>query len=339
MHIYQDFTEAYKGLLIDVYNNPDYVCSPRGQKIKEKLGVKFVIKNPLSRLPFLKERNFAINYIIAEALWYLSGNDSTEWISKYSAFWNKISDDGKTANSAYGARIFQSHPRAGSQIQFIDNKVWVNINDNWNQWQFIIDELVNDLDSRRAVIHIRSPYDSRYAKLDVPCTLTLQFFVRDEKLHLVVSMRSSDTILGIANDLPAFTLFQELMALNLSEALGRKIEVGEYIHMSNSLHIYERNFELVERIINEQIIAPLEMPKMPSNPPIKYLMEIESKLQHIDHSSSLKSFVEKQCVFQDYWNDWIKILASFRASKLNDKTLQEYLIKSTSWQGYHYFNR
>jgi hypothetical protein len=68
-------------------------------------------------------------------------------------------------------------------------------------------------------------------------------------------------------------------------------------------------------------------------------MEIESKLQYIDHASSLKSFVENQCVFQDYWNDWIKILASFRASKLNDKTLQEYLIKSTSWQGYHYFNR
>ena len=108
---------------------------------------------------------------------------------------DKISDDGLTANSAYGARIFKK------------NKIIAN--ETLNQWEYVKNELMNDPDSRRAVVHIRVPQDSATAKLDVPCTLTLQFFIRDKKLHMIVNMRSSDIIFGLTYDVPAFTLFQE----------------------------------------------------------------------------------------------------------------------------------
>ena len=111
MKTYKDCTEAYVNLLDQVYSTPEYVCSPRGMKIKESLGVSFRIEDARNRLPYVPERKFSVGYVIAELLWYLSGENSTEWIANYSSFWRKISDDGQTANSAYGARIFRPHSR------------------------------------------------------------------------------------------------------------------------------------------------------------------------------------------------------------------------------------
>ena len=56
-------------------------------------------------------------------------------------------------------------------------------------------------------------------------------------------MRSSDVILGIAYDVPAFTLFQEILANELGVGLGT------YTHVSNSLHIYEKHFEMAEKML------------------------------------------------------------------------------------------
>lgn len=332
-HVYNNFTDAYYGLLQDVYDNPDFVSSPRGLKIKEKLGVRFEILNPRNRLPFITERNFSVSYVVAEALWYFAGLDSTEWISKYSAFWSKISDDGTTANSAYGARIFKPHPRIAETAS-----------SNWTQWQGVIDELVSDSDSRRAVIHIRSPLDSLLAKKDVPCTLTLQFFLRDDKLYLVVSMRSSDLVLGIGNDIPAFTLFQEAMALELSKRLGKTIQLGSYVHVSNSLHLYERNFTQVENILNNRPNHPVptwEMNPMPSLPPCDELLTYEKELAAASTPLQVRNIVSKfeLCGYDDYWADWVRLLASHRAAKLGETQLQQALLSETSYFGFNLFQR
>lgn len=336
-HTYENFTQAYYGLIHDVYDNADFVSSPRGLKIKEKFGVRFEIKNPRDRLPFIPERNFSVSYVSAETLWYFSGSDSTSWISKYSAFWNKISDDGVTANSAYGARIFKPHNRIAS-----------NLDKSWTQWDFVIDELANDNDSRRAIIHIRSPQDSILAKKDVPCTLTLQFFLRNDKLYLIVSMRSSDLILGIANDIPAFTLFQEAMALDLSRKLNRQIKLGSYIHVSNSLHIYENNFKMCEDILanqgnNQQLFGNHAMPRMPCDIPSSPLMTFESLIWDTQEVERIQKLIElfETCGYDEYWVDWLKLIASHRVSKLPGKEIfQRSLIENTSWWlGYTFFKR
>ena len=329
MKSYKNFTEAYVDIIKDVYSTPEFVSSPRGMKVKEILGYQFRITNPLHRIPYVSGREFSIHYMLAELLWYLSGNDSTEWISNYSSFWSKISDDGKTANSAYGARIFKPHSRISSTVD-----------QTWTQWKYVIDELKKDPDSRRAVIHIRSPQDSILANLDVPCTLSLQFFLRDDKVYMVTSMRSSDVILGIAYDIPAFTIFQELLSLQLTNELGRPIGIGDYIHMSASLHVYERHFKMVEKIISEDkpgnYVDLLEMPKMPNMPPLNDLLSFESEVRNAKDSADVISAFSKY-VFSDYWKDWCKIIASHKASKLKDDVLSNNLLSTTSFEGYRYF--
>lgn len=327
MKTYWNFTDAYVDLLKTVYTEPEHEAAPRGMKVKERLGHSFRIVDVKNRIPYVNERDFSITYMIAELVWYLSANDSTEWISRYSAFWRNISDDGTTANSAYGARIFKPHARIAESVDPI-----------WTQWQYVINELRDDPDSRRAVIHIRSPQDSILAKKDVPCTLALQFFIRDGALHQVASMRSSDLVLGIAYDIPAFTMFQELMALELG------VPTGTYTHISNSLHIYERHYEMVEKIIAAPpaLIFPPAMPSLPGKPPCDALNAAEASIVASTSRDEILNVLKTLDVLgltDDYWRDWVRILAWHRAGKLGDVELQRTIMDSVTFKGYKFFKK
>jgi|TARA_Y100000310_G_scaffold7486_1_gene8183 thymidylate synthase len=323
MHEYENFNDCYLDLASLIINEPQYISSPRGSKIKERLVCTFKIKNPRDRMLFVPKRKFSVHYLVAELLWYLSGENKTEWISNYSSFWKNISDDGETANSAYGARIFKTNSAIASSSIV--------------QWDYIKNELIKDSDSRRAVIHIRSAWDSFRAKLDVPCTLTLQFFIRDKKLHMVVNMRSSDLILGIAYDIPAFTIMQELLALELG------VGIGEYIHTSNSLHIYERHFDMAKEMISDSEQSKAkhlhakfgQMPSMPSMPPTDRLFAIEANLRIAKNNNDINQVLVASKDLEPYWFDWVKVLASHRCKKLKDNDTSIELINSTSYAGFH----
>ena len=315
------FNEVYNKLAMLLNDNFEYDSSPRGMKIKEALAVSFSISNPRDRGIFNPARKFKTHYTVAECLWYLSGNDKTDWISYYAPFWSRISDDGETANSAYGARIFKQHNRiAGGQLV---------------QWDWVKNELKEDPDSRRAIIHIKSPWDSTHAKLDVPCTLALQFLIRDDRLHLVVNMRSSDLILGIANDVPAFTMLQELMAFELGVGLGT------YIHVSNSLHVYERHWDMLRamcdtdnRLKSEYLHSKTGAhPHMPTLPPVERLMSFEETVRDIDSISNLSHACESAEALDSYWRDWALMLVSYKAKSLGCPATAKEIARTTFFGG------
>lgn len=315
------FNEVYNKLATLLNDKFEYDSSPRGMKIKESLAVSFAISNPRDRGIFNPARKFKTHYTVAECLWYLSGNDKTSWISYYASFWSRISDDGETANSAYGARIFKRHPRiaAGQLVQ----------------WDWVKNELKEDPDSRRAIIHIKSPQDSTHAKLDVPCTLALQFIIREGRLNLIVNMRSSDLILGIANDVPAFTMLQELMAYELG------VKLGTYIHTSNSLHVYERHWHMLEAMCNSDNVSKSEYlhskigahPNMPSMPPVKDLMMFEEAVRDKDSITELSSMCSDAEAFGDYWRDWALMLVSYKAKVLECPATATKIAKTTFFGG------
>lgn len=333
MREFKNFTDCYLSLIKEVYGDYEYESSPRGQKIKEKLGVSFRINDPSDRYPFVLGRKFSPTYFAAEMLWYLTGNNSTKWISNYSKFWANISDDGLTANSAYGARIFHKNQNIAMG--------------RLNQWEFVKSELRKDPDSRRAIIHLRTPDDSVDAKLDVPCTLALQFFIRDELLHMVVNMRSSDLIFGIAYDIPAFTFFQEMLSLELGVGLG------SYTHCSNSLHIYERHFGMVESIldnknIEKSLAAASEFKSMPrfkrddflSDKKYEWLDKLskfEEKLQ-LSHSekeikSMLLGFYGSES--KNIWTDVASLLTYHRLKKIGSSN-SFFEVAKFDYSGYNF---
>jgi thymidylate synthase len=156
----------------------------------------------------------SMRYAIGEMIWYLSGNDALKCIQNYTDSWDRMSDDGLVVNSNYGYCIKHKF--------------------DFDQWEEVKKELQDNPKSRRAVIHIKSPYDDINSK-DVNCTVCLQFFIRDEKLYLTTYMRSNDLWMGFPYDVFQFTCMQIRMAMELN------IDIGTYTHIVGSLHLYERD--------------------------------------------------------------------------------------------------
>jgi thymidylate synthase len=63
------------------------------------------------------------------------------------------------------------------------------------------------------VIH-NDLYDQRRT-CDVPCTLTLQFLIRQGRLDMIVNMRSNDLLWGFSYDITQFAFVQRLLAMCL----------------------------------------------------------------------------------------------------------------------------
>lgn len=217
---------------------------PRGEKVKEIINYSIVLDNPRNRVVTFAERKTSMKYLLGEFIWYLSGSPNVQDINMYSKFWEAIAKEDGTVNSNYGTRIF-GH-----------SKLYP-----FNQWNKAKELLQKDKDSRQAIIRINHAEDYTYANKDVPCTLTLQFFIRNDALHLVVNMRSNDIWRGYCNDQFQFTMLQELMMLELREFYPN-LELGKYYHNAASMHIYEMHFDAAKKIIASDSIQEFYMPPM-----------------------------------------------------------------------------
>jgi thymidylate synthase/deoxycytidylate deaminase len=205
-----------------------FTSSPRGLEIKELINQSLVLKNPRKRFIRNPARNFSVKYFAAEMMWYLSGTNQAEFIESFASTWGPIKNDDGTVNSAYGFKIF------GGPNETSDLKI--------NQFAKVVKILKEDPDSRRAIIHIKDSSDTLETK-DVPCTLSLQFLIRENRLHMITNMRSNDLMWGFCYDLPAFTIFQEILAGELG------VEIGNYYHNAGSLHVYSRHYNLMKKCI------------------------------------------------------------------------------------------
>jgi thymidylate synthase len=214
--IAKNATEAWEiwyNKLLEMHKEGFIQPSRVGNVVGEILNAVTVIFDPTQGIVESPLRNMPMRYALGELIWYLSSSNKLADIRKYSKFWDNISDDGKTLNSAYGYRISK---------QF-----------GFDQWEHCKKLLKNDPYSRQAVIHIKDA--SNKPTKDTPCTVALQFQIRDDDLYLTTYMRSNDIWLGFPFDIFAFTALQVKMAMELDR------NIGNYTHIAGSLHLYEKD--------------------------------------------------------------------------------------------------
>ena len=227
------FAELYTKVMDQIYNHPDYESAPRGLKIKECLNVVMQLNNPLSNLfKCQKDKSLTLptGYTKKEICLYLKGTNSVKEFCKASNFWDKIKNpDGETINSAYGNLIFNP-----------------SLEDGRSQFDWAFDCLRADKDSRQAFMRFNNTSHQFEGVKDLPCTYIESFHIRQNKLHATILMRSNDICKGLAHDVPSFTLFQYLIYLRLKEVYP-ELELGTYTHLSQSLHVYESDFELTKK--------------------------------------------------------------------------------------------
>lgn len=245
------FAELYKEALNAVVKSSDYSSIPRGQAIKEILGMKLVLTDPTSNIFTNDIRSVISNYLAGELQWYFSGSNKLEHIAEYSKFWTKLANADKTLNSAYGYQIFVDKNEHGL-----------------TEWEWVKQSIINDPDTRQACFKINKPAHSFIGNKDYPCTMFGQFFVRDNELSLHITMRSNDIIKGLTYDLPFFTLLMRQLQLELREQSKFKyLELGNYIHNVNSFHLYTKDSGLAEKMLTKEFI-PSSLPIMEGPIPV-----------------------------------------------------------------------
>jgi len=204
------------------------VSSPRGMPIRELLNVQLKLDNPQMSIVGLRGRALNYHFMVGEALWMLSGMNRADLIEPFNRNIVMALDPGMPYfQGAYGPKIIE-------------------------QLGYILEVLTADPDSRQAVLTIwrERPRESK----DVPCTVMMQFLLRNEKLHMHVYMRSNDVWLGLPYDLFNFTLVQQIVACEL------KVGLGTYTHTVGSFHLYERNIEQAQAMLNDDVEVDYMMP-------------------------------------------------------------------------------
>jgi len=252
-------------------------------------GVLLEISDPRARLSRTETRG-RIFSALGELCWYLAGSKNADFISYYILKYQDLAEDGEIFGG-YGPRLLN----------------WKGV----NQLSKVTEILRTKADSRQAVIQLFDALDISQKHKDVPCTCSLQFMLRQGKLHLFANMRSNDIHWGLPHDVFCFTMLQEIVARSVSA------ELGGYKHAVGSLHLYVKDTGPAKRFLKEgwQRTAPV-MPPMPIGDPwgsIAALLKAEvairnegvldeSVLDHVD----------------PYWADLIRLLEVFRAKKDRD---------------------
>jgi thymidylate synthase len=285
---FKNINEAQLSLLKLISQNGDTV-ETRGFKTLELSPVMFSISDPLARITTIKNRDWNFAAAVGELVWHLSGSNDLSFISSYLKEWKNYSDDGRVINgSCYGHKIFKKNSNGESQ------------------WDKLIELLRKDPGSRRAVLDLYDEKESlSNSLLDVPCTCTLQFFIRNKQINLVAYMRSNDIIWGLPYDFFFFSFLQELLSVTLG------LELGIYTHIAGSLHLYDYHFSMANAMINGNGYEKCSMGKIPSIDSVENFVSIENKIRN--NKLTLKEINDVD--LEEYWVDLLKVLLYYNEKK------------------------
>lgn len=208
-------------LFYDLLITEDFVIDKSGVKTVEILNANFLANEE----SIFGKVNY--DYIKKEIDWYLSQslsiNDMNKPIPK---IWKAVADLDGYINSNYGWCIFSEK--------------------NGNQYKHVVKKLLDNPDTRQAVMIYNRPNMHTLAGKDFMCTNTVQYFIRNNKLHAVVNMRSNDAIFGYKNDRAWQQFIHRKLLSDLNIEKMYRYSEGDIHWNVGSLHIYETHFELIK---------------------------------------------------------------------------------------------
>ena len=281
----------------------------------ELVSHKFAIADPRDRLICSTSRPINIFQCVGHFLWITQSNFQVDAISYYQPIARKFSSDDIRLIGAYGPRLFGIG--------------------HMNQIKYILDTLDEDPGKRKAVASIYLPHFDQHGlpKEEVPCTLNLQYLVRDDNLLGLTYMRSQDAFKVLPYDVFIFTMLQEYVQNNL--VLKHGLKLGSYHHYSGSFHVYDEDLGRISNVLDECDSGNLSMPPMPPNDPeiqLGKMNEFETIVRtNVVAQDKHRKGIDFESMFgmaeeilqNDYWRQIGYLLLCYGAHKLKDNKHQE----------------
>lgn len=211
--------------LKDLYKQGQFVVDKTGAQMIEIINANFKADEDII---------FGVpnqDYIERELAWYKSQSLKVEDIpGGPPQIWKQVA--GKTTgeiNSNYGYLVWSE--------------------ENGRQFDKVHFELLNNRDSRRAImIYTRPSMHEDYCRdgmSDFICTNTVQYFIRDNQLRTIVSMRSNDAVFGFKNDLAWQRHVTDMLCFHLQPHYPG-LTAATIDWNAGSLHVYPRHFIFLE---------------------------------------------------------------------------------------------
>jgi hypothetical protein len=189
------------------------------------------------------ERRLSYQFMAAEALWIVSGDNQLAPLVRFAPHYARFSDDGRTLRGAYGPPFH-------------------------TQLEYVIQALTLDRDTRQASLSIWRPNPE--PSKDIPCTMAMNFSIRNDKLNSHVFMRSSDAWLGLPYDTFSFTLMAVMVACFynkwLTSACGPRVGLGKLTITAASSHLYAKDIGKAKAVLESiclkqspQVFSPTDI--------------------------------------------------------------------------------
>jgi thymidylate synthase len=291
--------------------------SMRGKTTRELHPVMIELTRPRNRLVTALGRPVNVAFALAEVIWILTGRWDVEMLAHYNSTIDQFSDDGLRFNAPYGYRLRTAH--------------------GYDQIEDAIMVLSDDPGSRQAVLTMWHPQDRGFNTLvgqeetvverretkDRACNVLAHPMIRNGALDWLQIVRSNDAMWGTPYNWMQFTHLQEYMARRLG------VGVGKYVHVADSLHIYDYHYDEARAVdhfdLYQRFGGYSHQPMVVRDNTLNALIEHE---MHIRKAQLDRLDTELSSLYTDddlgpYWANVLQVLLAHRLYK--DKRDEECL--------------
>lgn len=287
------FNEMFPALVRDVMNAGAEVPS-RVSPTLELHPAIIEVRNPSNHLVTSQGRPVNVAFALAEVIWILGGNDDVETVEFYNSRIKDYSDDGLFFNAAYGHRL--RHAFGVDQLDQVERilredpgsrQASLVLSHPVKDAGYVYDEEANEDGSGGWVKHETK---------DRACNVYAHLMIRDGRLDWLQVIRSNDLMWGTPYNWMQFSHLQRWLAMRLD------VPVGKYVHVADSLHVYDYHFEEAARIKPFDLYHELRWQhKTMKDTPIRQLLNWELMVREGSRNMA---------VHDSYWDDVLRVLTA-----------------------------
>lgn len=235
--------------------------------------------------PLLTTKKVLFRSVILELLWYLRGENHIRWLRDENNchIWDAWAQEDGYVGPIYPVMWRRFPYTEFEQIGFDGNASHINrehaVQKEFDQIQFVIDELKKNPNSRRIVVSAWHPGLIKEMALP-PCHLMFIFNVTGDKLNCHLTQRSGDIALGIPFNLACYAALTYMIAQEVG------LKPGIFAHTIVDAHIYENHVEGLKLQLKREI---LPLPKLEiAKKPFYELAFEDFTLKNYEHHPAIK---------------------------------------------------
>lgn len=264
---------GYLSLLDEVLKYGEHRQSRNGNVIS-RFGCIIHFENVGERFPILTTKRVFFRGVVEELLWFLRGStNAKELQDKNIHIW-----DGNSTREYLDKMGLTDYPEGelgavyGWQWRYFGAD-YPNKENGKDQLKYLLEELMKEDNSRRAVLSAWNPVDLPKMALP-PCHILYVFYKNKRGLSCHMTMRSSDLFLGLPFNIASTALLTHIIAKVLH------MPVSEITLSLTDAHIYEEHIEAVNTQLKRDLYDEPSLQINKDVPPIE--SSIDDKIKWIE---------------------------------------------------------